>query len=226
MWGKFKRFKAKTLLFRMNFHAPIFLKEKAPYFQCLHGVIIAVWFWNRNWSVTVFHHLCLWHLEIMEGKIIWISIVRESLFISAQTILGPPRAFMPLAPICPTADFLPPGKKLPPVTGLDTAWGVHAFQTFSLLHHWIYLLAIDLRSDYILERIGPAFETEMETSTREAEDADEPLEYDTRLWSGGCELTLCVGVLKNLPLFTAIGQSKRTKFRCLSAASICPQQTL
>ncbi|OPJ68588.1 transient receptor potential cation channel subfamily M member 6 isoform C [Patagioenas fasciata monilis] len=37
------------------------------------------------------------------------------------------------------------------------------------------------RSDYILERIGPAFETEMETTAREAEDADEPLEYDTRL---------------------------------------------
>ncbi|XP_065512999.1 transient receptor potential cation channel subfamily M member 6-like [Caloenas nicobarica] len=39
----------------------------------------------------------------------------------------------------------------------------------------------DLRSDYILERIGPAFETETETSTRGADDADEPLEYDTRL---------------------------------------------
>ncbi|XP_074022455.1 transient receptor potential cation channel subfamily M member 6 [Numenius arquata] len=39
----------------------------------------------------------------------------------------------------------------------------------------------DLRSDYTLERVGPAFEIEMETSTGEADDADEPLEYDTRL---------------------------------------------
>ncbi|XP_030326019.1 transient receptor potential cation channel subfamily M member 6 isoform X2 [Strigops habroptila] len=39
----------------------------------------------------------------------------------------------------------------------------------------------DLRSDYTLERVSPALETEMETSTRGAGDADEPLEYDTRL---------------------------------------------
>ncbi|XP_062497626.1 transient receptor potential cation channel subfamily M member 6 isoform X3 [Pezoporus occidentalis] len=39
----------------------------------------------------------------------------------------------------------------------------------------------DLRSDCTLERVSPALETEMETSTREADDADEPLEYDTRL---------------------------------------------
>ncbi|XP_074934227.1 transient receptor potential cation channel subfamily M member 6 isoform X2 [Phalacrocorax aristotelis] len=40
----------------------------------------------------------------------------------------------------------------------------------------------DLRiSEYTLERVGPAFEVEMETSTRGADDADEPLEYDTRL---------------------------------------------
>ncbi|XP_054666405.1 transient receptor potential cation channel subfamily M member 6 isoform X1 [Grus americana] len=37
------------------------------------------------------------------------------------------------------------------------------------------------RNDYTLERFSPAFEIEMETSTREADDADEPLEYDTRL---------------------------------------------
>ncbi|XP_010150395.1 PREDICTED: transient receptor potential cation channel subfamily M member 6, partial [Eurypyga helias] len=37
------------------------------------------------------------------------------------------------------------------------------------------------RSDCTLERVSPAFETEMETSTRGADDADEPLEYDTRL---------------------------------------------
>ncbi|XP_010014516.1 PREDICTED: transient receptor potential cation channel subfamily M member 6, partial [Nestor notabilis] len=39
----------------------------------------------------------------------------------------------------------------------------------------------DLRSDYTLERVSPALETEMETSTSGADDADEPLEYDTRL---------------------------------------------
>ncbi|XP_009956890.1 PREDICTED: transient receptor potential cation channel subfamily M member 6 [Leptosomus discolor] len=39
----------------------------------------------------------------------------------------------------------------------------------------------DLRSDYALERVGPAFEIEMETSTGGADGADEPLEYDTRL---------------------------------------------
>uniref|UniRef100_A0A8C8E745 non-specific serine/threonine protein kinase n=1 Tax=Otus sunia TaxID=257818 RepID=A0A8C8E745_9STRI len=39
----------------------------------------------------------------------------------------------------------------------------------------------DLRSDYALERVGPAFETEIETSIRGADGADEPLEYDTRL---------------------------------------------
>ncbi|PKU45017.1 transient receptor potential cation channel subfamily m member 6 [Limosa lapponica baueri] len=39
----------------------------------------------------------------------------------------------------------------------------------------------DLRSDYTVERVGPAFEIEMETSTGEADGADEPLEYDTRL---------------------------------------------
>ncbi|KFP13714.1 Transient receptor potential cation channel subfamily M member 6, partial [Egretta garzetta] len=37
------------------------------------------------------------------------------------------------------------------------------------------------RSDYTLEGVGPAFEIEMETSARETDDADEPLEYDTRL---------------------------------------------
>ncbi|XP_074669744.1 transient receptor potential cation channel subfamily M member 6 [Strix aluco] len=37
------------------------------------------------------------------------------------------------------------------------------------------------RSDYALERVGPAFEIEIETSIRGADDADEPLEYDTRL---------------------------------------------
>ncbi|KAM9367239.1 transient receptor potential cation channel subfamily M member 6 [Phaethornis superciliosus] len=37
------------------------------------------------------------------------------------------------------------------------------------------------RSDLTLEKFSPAFETEMETSTRGADDADEPLEYDTRL---------------------------------------------
>ncbi|NXS65567.1 TRPM6 protein, partial [Pandion haliaetus] len=37
------------------------------------------------------------------------------------------------------------------------------------------------RSDYTLERVGPSFEIEMEISTRGADDADEPLEYDTRL---------------------------------------------
>ncbi|NXF39770.1 TRPM6 protein, partial [Nyctibius bracteatus] len=37
------------------------------------------------------------------------------------------------------------------------------------------------RSDYTLERVSPAFETEVETGTRGADDADEPLEYDTRL---------------------------------------------
>ncbi|KAM8983338.1 transient receptor potential cation channel subfamily M member 6 isoform 1-T1 [Ara ararauna] len=39
----------------------------------------------------------------------------------------------------------------------------------------------DLRSDYTLERGSPALDTELETSTRGADDADEPLEYDTRL---------------------------------------------
>ncbi|NWW11695.1 TRPM6 protein, partial [Oreocharis arfaki] len=40
----------------------------------------------------------------------------------------------------------------------------------------------DLRtSDYTLETVGPAFETERETSTKEADDADEPSEYDTQL---------------------------------------------
>ncbi|XP_009696471.1 PREDICTED: transient receptor potential cation channel subfamily M member 6, partial [Cariama cristata] len=39
----------------------------------------------------------------------------------------------------------------------------------------------DLRSDYTLERVSPTFEIEMETSTRGADDTDEPLEYDTRL---------------------------------------------
>uniref|UniRef100_A0A8C0HJ51 non-specific serine/threonine protein kinase n=1 Tax=Buteo japonicus TaxID=224669 RepID=A0A8C0HJ51_9AVES len=37
------------------------------------------------------------------------------------------------------------------------------------------------RTDYTLERVSPAFEIEMEISTRGADDADEPLEYDTRL---------------------------------------------
>uniref|UniRef100_A0A8C3EPT5 non-specific serine/threonine protein kinase n=1 Tax=Corvus moneduloides TaxID=1196302 RepID=A0A8C3EPT5_CORMO len=37
------------------------------------------------------------------------------------------------------------------------------------------------RSDYTLETVGPAFETEMETSTKEADNADEPSEYDTQL---------------------------------------------
>ncbi|KAM6036065.1 transient receptor potential cation channel subfamily M member 6 isoform 1-T2 [Theristicus caerulescens] len=37
------------------------------------------------------------------------------------------------------------------------------------------------RSDYTLERVSPAFEIEMETSTTGADDTDEPLEYDTRL---------------------------------------------
>ncbi|XP_076219232.1 transient receptor potential cation channel subfamily M member 6 isoform X3 [Aptenodytes patagonicus] len=37
------------------------------------------------------------------------------------------------------------------------------------------------RSDYTLERVSPAFEIEMETSTRGADNADEPLEYDTGL---------------------------------------------
>ncbi|NXD05391.1 TRPM6 protein, partial [Certhia familiaris] len=37
------------------------------------------------------------------------------------------------------------------------------------------------RSDYTLETAGPAFGIEMETSTKEADDADEPSEYDTRL---------------------------------------------
>ncbi|XP_009461905.1 PREDICTED: transient receptor potential cation channel subfamily M member 6 [Nipponia nippon] len=37
------------------------------------------------------------------------------------------------------------------------------------------------RSDYTLERVSPAFEIEMEMSTTGADDADEPLEYDTRL---------------------------------------------
>ncbi|XP_061873300.1 transient receptor potential cation channel subfamily M member 6 isoform X2 [Colius striatus] len=44
------------------------------------------------------------------------------------------------------------------------------------------LKLLDLRrSDCMLGRVSPAFEIEMETSTGEAEDADEPLEYDTRL---------------------------------------------
>uniref|UniRef100_A0A8C0FR01 non-specific serine/threonine protein kinase n=1 Tax=Bubo bubo TaxID=30461 RepID=A0A8C0FR01_BUBBB len=37
------------------------------------------------------------------------------------------------------------------------------------------------RSDYALEKVGPAFEIEVETSITGADDADEPLEYDTRL---------------------------------------------
>ncbi|XP_068858589.1 transient receptor potential cation channel subfamily M member 6 [Aphelocoma coerulescens] len=37
------------------------------------------------------------------------------------------------------------------------------------------------RSDYTLETVGPAFEIEMETSTKEADNADEPSEYDTQL---------------------------------------------
>ncbi|XP_023800603.1 transient receptor potential cation channel subfamily M member 6 isoform X2 [Cyanistes caeruleus] len=37
------------------------------------------------------------------------------------------------------------------------------------------------RSDYRLETAGPAFGIEMETSTKEADDADEPSEYDTQL---------------------------------------------
>ncbi|NXJ97359.1 TRPM6 protein, partial [Corythaixoides concolor] len=40
----------------------------------------------------------------------------------------------------------------------------------------------DLRkNDCTLERLSPAFKIEMETRTRGADDADEPLEYDTRL---------------------------------------------
>ncbi|NWY45030.1 TRPM6 protein, partial [Sylvia atricapilla] len=39
----------------------------------------------------------------------------------------------------------------------------------------------DLRSGYTLETAGPAFGIEMETSTKEADDADEPSVYDTRL---------------------------------------------
>ncbi|NXH39793.1 TRPM6 protein, partial [Dicaeum eximium] len=37
------------------------------------------------------------------------------------------------------------------------------------------------RSDYTLETAGPALGIEMETNTKEADDADEPSEYDTRL---------------------------------------------
>ncbi|NWW68364.1 TRPM6 protein, partial [Ifrita kowaldi] len=37
------------------------------------------------------------------------------------------------------------------------------------------------RSDYTLETAGPAFEIEMETSTKEADNADEPSEHDTQL---------------------------------------------
>ncbi|XP_009998099.1 PREDICTED: transient receptor potential cation channel subfamily M member 6 [Chaetura pelagica] len=37
------------------------------------------------------------------------------------------------------------------------------------------------RNEYILERVSPAPEIEMETSTRGADNADEPLQYDTRL---------------------------------------------
>ncbi|NXY05428.1 TRPM6 protein, partial [Pteruthius melanotis] len=37
------------------------------------------------------------------------------------------------------------------------------------------------RSDYTLETVGPALEIEMETSTKEADDADEPSEHDTQL---------------------------------------------
>ncbi|NWV44245.1 TRPM6 protein, partial [Grantiella picta] len=37
------------------------------------------------------------------------------------------------------------------------------------------------RSDYTLETAGPAFKIEMKTSTREADDADEPAERDTQL---------------------------------------------
>lgn len=122
--------------------------------------------------------------------------------------------------------LLETANRLPSVTGLDTAEAVCAFQTFTWLPLWIYFLAIDLRSDYILERIGPAFEIEMETSISGAEDTEEPVEYDTRLWSGGCKQSPRVWVLKNLPLITAMGQSKRTKHRCLSEASVCASQTL
>ncbi|KQK77837.1 transient receptor potential cation channel, subfamily M, member 6 [Amazona aestiva] len=42
-------------------------------------------------------------------------------------------------------------------------------------------LGEDLRSDCTLERVNPALDTEMETSARGTDDAEEPLEYDTRL---------------------------------------------
>lgn len=81
-------------------------------------------------------------------------------------------------------DFLCPGNiKLPSVIGLNTAWDVCTFQTFTWLHYWICFLAVDLRSDYTLETARPAFGIEMETITKEADDADEPSVYDTRLWS-------------------------------------------
>ncbi|NWS69098.1 TRPM6 protein, partial [Crotophaga sulcirostris] len=64
--------------------------------------------------------------------------------------------------------------------------GEDAIRNFITKHHCNSccrrLKLPDLRRiDYTLERVSPAFEVEMETNTRGGEDADEPLEYDTRL---------------------------------------------
>lgn len=125
--------------------------------------------------------------------------------------------------------LLETANRLPPVAGLDTAWGVCAFQTLTWLHHWIYFLAIDLRrSDYTLGRVSPAFKIDMETSTRGADNADELSEYDAQLWSSGCEQSPCVYVPENLPYVRAMGWTERTKCKCLTAASafdsLCRQE--
>lgn len=181
----------------MTFQPLIFFFCRETSFSSLHT-------WNNNCCLTLkqklqigFDYFCLWQLEILEGKISWMSTVREGSFIRAH-ITDFPRALKLLVLICLASDFLPPGNiKLPSVFGWNTARDVCASQTLTWLHCWICFLATDLRrSDYTLETVGPAIGTEMKRSTKEADDADEPSEYDTQLWS---REPMCLRAWKSTP---------------------------
>lgn len=80
--GQIQKTQSQNIAILDEFPCTYSFLGKAPYFQCLHGVIIAVWFWNRNYSYCFSSFVSVAardnggkkkQNEYSQGRFVWIS---------------------------------------------------------------------------------------------------------------------------------------------------------